>query len=70
MTDRIAAPWGGRTPVERGAEWPVRVDLQVGEGLTSSDGCLIGLLRRSDAIMAAKRHDLENANRGDAEDSR
>src|SRR4051794_20158031 len=26
MSDRIADPWGERTPFEKGAPWPVRVD--------------------------------------------
>ena len=37
MVDRIAAPWGERTAVGRGAEWPVRVDLQLEEGLGERD---------------------------------
>jgi hypothetical protein len=26
MTDRIANPWGERTPFAPGEEWPVKVD--------------------------------------------
>jgi len=32
MPDRIADPWGSRTPYARGAEWPVRVDSFLAEG--------------------------------------
>ncbi|MGP3998771.1 molybdopterin oxidoreductase family protein [Streptomyces sp. 8N706] len=34
-SDRIAEPWGTRTPYGRGEEWPVRVDSRLEEGLTS-----------------------------------
>ena len=37
MTDRIAEPWGQRTPYAAGQEWPVRVDQFLAEGLTESD---------------------------------
>ncbi|GAA3589215.1 nitrate reductase [Streptomyces osmaniensis] len=33
--DRIAAPWGDRTPYGRGAVWPVRVDSYLEPGVTS-----------------------------------
>ncbi|MFD5862314.1 molybdopterin oxidoreductase family protein [Streptomyces chartreusis] len=33
--DRIAAPWGDRTPYGRGAVWPVRVDSYLETGVTS-----------------------------------
>ncbi|HEX2174888.1 MAG TPA: nitrate reductase [Nocardioidaceae bacterium] len=31
--DRIAEPWGERTPYGRGEEWPVRVDTALAEGV-------------------------------------
>ena len=37
MTDRIADPWGERTPFRSGGEWPVRVDLQLADGLAEGD---------------------------------
>ncbi|MCH6471706.1 molybdopterin oxidoreductase family protein [Sinomonas terrae] len=37
VPDRIKDVWGRRTPVEQGGEWPVRVDVQLAEGLTESD---------------------------------
>jgi ferredoxin-nitrate reductase len=37
MTDRIANPWGGRTPFEPGEEWPVRVDQFLEEGVSEED---------------------------------
>ncbi|HYH49598.1 MAG TPA: molybdopterin-dependent oxidoreductase, partial [Acidimicrobiia bacterium] len=36
-TDRIANPWGSRTPYERGGQWPTRVDLRLADGLTEDD---------------------------------
>ena len=35
--DRIAEPWGSRTPYSAGQAWPVRVDCHLAEGLTESD---------------------------------
>jgi anaerobic selenocysteine-containing dehydrogenase len=37
VVDRIAAPWGERTAMGLGAQWPVRVDLQLEEGLGERD---------------------------------
>src|SRR5215208_704781 len=37
MTDRIANPWGARTPFGRGGEWPARVDQFLEEGLSEGD---------------------------------
>jgi anaerobic selenocysteine-containing dehydrogenase len=36
-SDRIADPWGARTPYARGAEWPVRVDTYLEDGVTPDD---------------------------------
>jgi hypothetical protein len=32
MADRIADPWGTRTPYARGAAWPARVDTFLADG--------------------------------------
>jgi ferredoxin-nitrate reductase len=37
MADRIADPWGERTPYARGDAWPVRVDAQLADGLDQRD---------------------------------
>src|SRR5215207_2661248 len=37
MADRIADPWGQRTPYARGEAWPVRVDAQLADGLDERD---------------------------------
>ena len=36
-SDRIAEPWGTRTPYSRGEPWPVRVDLHLQEGVHEAD---------------------------------
>ncbi|WP_198020149.1 molybdopterin-dependent oxidoreductase [Nocardioides sp. J54] len=35
--DRIAEPWGSRTPYGPGEEWPVRVDTHLADGLQPDD---------------------------------
>jgi ferredoxin-nitrate reductase len=37
MSDRIANPWGERTPYGAGDEWPVRVDSHLEAGLMETD---------------------------------
>src|SRR5690349_8298337 len=37
MVDRIAEPWGPRTPYGPGEAWPVRVDTFLDGGLTEAD---------------------------------
>ena len=37
MTDRIANPWGERTPFGPGEEWPVRADQFLEEGISEGD---------------------------------
>ena len=35
--DRIAEPWGTRTPYAAGGQWPVRVDTHLADGLSPED---------------------------------
>jgi hypothetical protein len=37
MVDRIAEPWGDRTPYAPGDSWPVRVDGLLEEGVTETE---------------------------------
>src|SRR3954454_11705696 len=37
MIDRIADPWGPRTPYAAGQQWPVRVDQHLTEGMADED---------------------------------
>jgi len=37
LVDRVADPWGERTPYGRGQPWPVRVDAHLAEGVAAED---------------------------------
>jgi anaerobic selenocysteine-containing dehydrogenase len=37
MSDRIADPWGARTPLAAGDAWPERVDQYLGDGVAEHD---------------------------------
>ncbi|GIE92268.1 molybdopterin oxidoreductase family protein [Actinoplanes regularis] len=37
MVDRVADPWGARTPYRQGGCWPDRVDVQLADGLSPRD---------------------------------
>jgi anaerobic selenocysteine-containing dehydrogenase len=37
MADRIADPWGARTPLAAGGAWPERVDQYLGDGVAEQD---------------------------------
>jgi anaerobic selenocysteine-containing dehydrogenase len=37
VRDRIADPWGSRTPYPRAGEWPVRVDTYLQDGIEPED---------------------------------
>ena len=37
MNDRIADPWGPRTPHAKGTVWPARVDQHLDDGIEESD---------------------------------
>ncbi|MEV6494303.1 nitrate reductase, partial [Actinoplanes sp. NPDC051633] len=37
MADRIADPWGERTPYGPGDSWPARVDMHLADGLREAD---------------------------------
>jgi anaerobic selenocysteine-containing dehydrogenase len=37
MQDRIADPWGARSPFGRAEDWPARVDAQLAEGVREED---------------------------------
>ncbi|MGB3895198.1 MAG: hypothetical protein WA942_13220 [Mycolicibacter sinensis] len=37
MTDRIAEPWGARTPYAAGQQWPERVDTELADGVDADE---------------------------------
>jgi hypothetical protein len=75
--DRIADPWGRRTPYDRGAEWPERVDRH-GAGdddadrwvpsasLLHSNGDAMDIAVRDGAIAGVRGRAHDRVNREDA----
>jgi hypothetical protein len=37
MVDRIANPWGERTPLGQGEDWPIRVDQFLEDGISEEE---------------------------------
>jgi predicted molibdopterin-dependent oxidoreductase YjgC len=76
--DRVAAPWGERTVVGQGTAWPVRVDLQLEEGLGEQDvdrwvqsacvlcshGCGLDIAVKDDRIVGVRGRAEDRVNRG------
>ncbi|MFC7464023.1 molybdopterin oxidoreductase family protein [Brachybacterium sp. GCM10030252] len=72
-TDRIAEPWGQRTPYGPGQTWPVRVDTHLAEGVTEADvdrwvQAASILHSNGDALDIAVKDDRMVGVRGRAED--
>lgn len=71
--DRIAEPWGTRTPYASGETWPVRVDMHLEEGLQAADvdrwvQTASILHSNGDALDIAVKDDRIAGVRGRAED--
>lgn len=71
--DRIAEPWGTRTPYASGEAWPVRVDMHLEEGLNAADvdrwvQTASILHSNGDALDIAVKDDRIAGVRGRAED--
>jgi ferredoxin-nitrate reductase len=78
VADRVAAPWGERTAVAQGAAWPLRVDLQLDEGLGERDvdrwvrsacvlcshGCGLEVAVKDDRIVGVRGQAEDRVNRG------
>lgn len=76
--DRIADPWGPRTPYGQGGPWPVRVDTCLAEGVTAeevdtwvraasllhSDGDAMDIAVRDGRIVGVRGRDGDRVNRG------
>jgi len=76
--DRVAAPWGERTALGQEAVWPVRVDLQLEEGLGEGDvdrwiqsacvlcshGCGLDIAVKDDRIVGVRGRAQDRVNRG------
>ncbi|MBW0292708.1 MULTISPECIES: molybdopterin oxidoreductase family protein [Rhodococcus] len=76
--DRIAEPWGARTPYGRGQGWPQRVDQHLAEGVESgsvdrwvqsasilhSNGDALDIAVKDGAIVGVRGRGVDRVNRG------
>ncbi|MFF4366787.1 molybdopterin oxidoreductase family protein [Streptomyces sp. NPDC001594] len=76
--DRIAEPWGGRTPYGRHQEWPARQDAYLAEGvgpqdverwvqtasILHSDGDAMDIAVRDGAMVGVRGRVVDRVNRG------
>ncbi len=76
--DRIAEPWGTRTPYAAGEEWPVRVDTHLEEGLEAgevdrwvqtasilhSNGDALDIAVKDDRIVGVRGRAVDRVNHG------
>ena len=58
MTDRIADPWGERTPYGAGESWPVRVDTQLADGRRRSRRGALGAVGVASCTPTATAIDI------------
>ena len=78
MTDRIANPWGKRTPFGPGEDWPVRVDQFLEEGVSEdevdrwvqtasilhSNGDALDIAVKDGRIVGVRGRAVDRVNRG------
>src|SRR3712207_4581765 len=78
MTDRIANPWGRRTPLGRDGEWPVRVDQFLEAGVSEEDvdrwvqtasilhsnGDALDIALREGRIVGVRGRSVDRVNKG------
>src|SRR5690625_24811 len=78
MVDRIAQPWGSRTPYGPGETWPVRVDTYLADGvgeedverwvpsasILHSDGDAMDIAVKEQAIVGVRGREQDRVNRG------
>ncbi|MGW6295982.1 molybdopterin oxidoreductase family protein [Streptomyces sp. NPDC055058] len=76
--DRIAHPWGTRTPYAAGTPWPVRTDMHLADGITEDDverwvrtasilhsnGDAIDIAVRDGRIVGVRGRAVDRVNRG------
>jgi len=77
-TDRIAEPWGTRTPYGLGETWPTRVDTYLADGLTEADvdrwvqsatilhsnGDGLDIAVKDDRIVGVRGREVDRVNHG------
>jgi ferredoxin-nitrate reductase len=78
MEDRIADPWGERTPLAAGGAWPVRVDQYLAEGVAEQDverwvqsacvlcsnGCGLDIAVRDGRMVGVRGRAADRVNQG------
>src|SRR5215212_4338438 len=78
MHDPIAEPWGPRTPIGRGSNWPERVDIHLAKGLSEddvdrwaqaasilhSDGDAMDIAVKDGRIVGVRGRSVDRVNRG------
>jgi ferredoxin-nitrate reductase len=78
MTDRIANPWGERTPFGAGEDWPVRVDRFLEDGVSEDEvdrwvqtaslhhanGDALDLAVKEDRLVGVRGRAVDRVNRG------
>jgi anaerobic selenocysteine-containing dehydrogenase len=78
MTDRIAEPWGIRTPYAAGASWPTRVDQYLAPGVADggvdawvqsacvlcSNGCALDIAVKDGRIAGVRGREVDRVNHG------
>lgn len=76
--DRIAQPWGTRTPYGRGQQWPQRVDQYLADGvqpeavdrwvqsasILHSNGDALDIAVKNDAVVGVRGRGVDRVNRG------
>src|SRR3954447_18942706 len=78
MDDRIAHIWGARTPFGPGESWPMRVDMELAEGVSENDverwvqsacvlcsnGCALDIAVADGQIVGVRGRDVDRINHG------
>jgi ferredoxin-nitrate reductase len=78
VEERIANPWGARTPHPRGTDWPTRVDVHLAGGVRSGDveqwvqsacvlcsnGCGLDIAVSDGRIVGVRGREIDRINKG------
>src|SRR5438046_5134407 len=77
-SDRIAHPWGARTPFGTGSKWPDRIDIQLDAGIETDDvdrwvtsacvlcsnGCGLDIAVKDERIVGVRGRAADRVNHG------
>jgi ferredoxin-nitrate reductase len=78
VRERIANPWGSRTPHPRSTSWPSRIDEQLAEGLDADEvdrwvqsacvlcanGCGLDIAVKDERIVGVRGREIDRINKG------